>query len=108
MVRGLRRRSHRKGHQHRYGDHRGWHSVTPYRRYRPRPRRGVVSNRLYTLTICKQPPVGNDNMAVQLTKLRFPGNGQALVQIAMGNVPTARIENKPVGKLDARIWLQHA
>ena len=36
-------------------------------------------------------------------------NGQApLYQIGMGKVATAQFEDNPLGKLDVRIWLQHA
>ena len=39
----------------------------------------------------------------------FVGNGWgALFQIAIGKIATVQIEDNPVGKLDGRIWLQHA
>ena len=39
---------------------------------------------------------------------RFSERAGALFQIAMGKLATAQIEDNRVGKLDVRIWLQHA
>lgn len=47
-------------------------------------------------------------MPVQLTEAALSGTGRPLFQIGMGKVATAQFEDNPLGKLDVRIWLQHA
>lgn len=82
-------------------------SVAPYRGYSRRP----AEVRFQDLQV-ESLQTAADRKRQHACPINGPcsvGNGAGpLFQIGMGKVATAQFEDNPVGKLDVRIWPQHA